>query len=234
MSKMKLYIDSREDSKLTSFIMEKAKKRFVPYEKKWMEVGDYVIGDVCFEAKSSQDFLQSVMNKRIWIQLDNMDKHYNKNFVIIYGSLNDAMKITKYIKSFSESSKESKKIRLSNMYYGAIGRIRLDYDAEVILCNNAKEASEQLITLAKMIPVERQIIEPSIIKRIATHDVRIDLLTTIKGVSNKKAKALLNQFECIIEIADCDISEMVEIDGIGEIIAQRIKSVLNSTKKVKQ
>ena len=78
---MKLFIDSRENSKLGDMVTVQANKMGILNEKKWLEVGDYVIGNVCFEAKSAVDFMQSVINKRIWTQVDNMDKWYEKNFV---------------------------------------------------------------------------------------------------------------------------------------------------------
>ena len=37
------------------------------------------------KAKSTIDFLQSVINKRLWNQLDNMDRHYEHCFLIIHG-----------------------------------------------------------------------------------------------------------------------------------------------------
>ena len=85
---MSLIIDSREKSILTDLVIEKAKSLNIQTTKQWIEVGDYVIGDVCFEAKSSLDFISSVITKRLWTQLDNMDRCYKTNIVIIYcGSL---------------------------------------------------------------------------------------------------------------------------------------------------
>ena len=88
-----LIIDSREKkgSKLVDLVETKATSLSIPYEKKWIEVGDYVYDDVCFEAKSSIDFLGSVLSKRIWTQIDNMDRHYKTNVVIIYGTIEEAI-----------------------------------------------------------------------------------------------------------------------------------------------
>ena len=101
--KMKLIIDSRENSKLAKLIENKANKMGIENEKKWLEVGDYIIGTVCFEAKSAVDFLQSVLNKRLWTQVDNMDKWYDKNFVVIYGSIEDALSNMKYVTNFNDN-----------------------------------------------------------------------------------------------------------------------------------
>ena len=73
-----LIIDSREKegSKLVKLVESKAKGLNIQTEKKWLEIGDYVFDDVCFEAKSTTDFLGSVISKRLWTQIDNMDRHY--------------------------------------------------------------------------------------------------------------------------------------------------------------
>ncbi len=58
-----LVIDSREKegSKLVGLVESDAKHLGITTEKKWIEVGDYVYEDMCFEAKYTIDFLGSVM-----------------------------------------------------------------------------------------------------------------------------------------------------------------------------
>jgi ERCC4-type nuclease len=174
--------------------------------------------------------MSSVINKRIWVQLDNMDRCYKRNFVVIYGTLDEAIKVTKYMKNVGPTYKQL----LRNQFIGAIGRIRLDYDVGIIWRNNIIDVVDEIITIAKMAPIERQVIEPSLLKRVATNDVRIDILTSIKGVSKSKAKLLLKEHGSIMEIGDCGLDELTKIEGIGKVIADRIGAVLNSEKKVKQ
>ena len=83
---MKLIIDSRENSELTERVIEKAQSLNVPFEKQWLEIGDYVFNDVCFEAKSSFDFIQSIVNKRLWNQLDNMDRAFDGVMLMCHNS----------------------------------------------------------------------------------------------------------------------------------------------------
>jgi len=78
----KLIIDSRENSQLYDYVELESHRLMIPTEKTWLEIGDYVYGDICFEAKSSFDFLQSVINKRLWNQIDNMDRHFEHTFVL--------------------------------------------------------------------------------------------------------------------------------------------------------
>ena len=227
-----LVIDSRENSRLSKLVMQQAKAIKVPCEKRWIEIGDYVFDNVCFEAKSTTDFLGSVMNKRLWTQLDNMDRHYETNVVIIYGDMQEAIhNVIQH--SPSKMPIATRSIMLNNMFLGAIGRIVLDTDAKPFWVKSEEEAALIITAVSKMKPITRETIAPQIFKRITTDDLRIDLLSSIKGVSIKKAKQMINQYGSIMEIGECSAYELQAIEGIGETLAKRIISTLNSEEKVK-
>tara|TARA_R110000751_G_scaffold79711_4_gene160701 strand:+ start:5177 stop:5872 length:696 start_codon:yes stop_codon:yes gene_type:complete len=229
---MTLYIDDREKSMFLRLVQQKAKKMNIKTKVERIEVGDYVIGDVCFEAKSTQDFMTSLFSKRLWTQLDNMDRCFGVNFVIVYGSIEEACEVGNHMKGFDKMPAGSKAALLENKFRGAITRIELDSDIQVIWTRNENEAAQRLITIAKMAPIERQVIKPTIHKRISTNDVRVDMLATVKGISEKKAKDLLNQFGSIMEVGECNINELCFIDGMGEIVSKRLSKVLNSEERV--
>ena len=71
-------------------------------------------------------------------------------------------------------------------------------------------------------------------KRVVSHDIRINALTSIKGVSEKKAKELLKNFGSIMEIGEVKPAEIAKLKGLGMVTAKRINSVLNEEKEVKQ
>tara|TARA_Y100000401_G_scaffold47814_1_gene36958 strand:+ start:357 stop:1052 length:696 start_codon:yes stop_codon:yes gene_type:complete len=231
---MALIIDSREKSILTDLVIEKAEKLNVETTKQWIEVGDYVVGDVCFEAKSSLDFISSVMTKRLWTQLDNMDRCYKTNIVIIYGSLADALEYTGHSAKYNDRPIAEKKRYLTNKFYGAIGRIMLDSDIKPVWVSNEHSAASIITSVAKMQPIDRPPIKPHIFKRFTSDDIRINMLSTIKGISEKKAKMLIKEYGSLMEIGDCDKRELCSLDGIGDATAEKILSVFNSEKKVKQ
>lgn len=227
-----LIIDSREKSRLSKLVMQKAKAIQVPCEKRWIEIGDYVFDDVCFEAKSTTDFLGSVMSKRMWTQLDNMDRHYKTNVVIIYGSLEEAI-FNVIDNSTSKMPIGSRNIMLNNKFLGALGRIVLDTDIKPFWVPTEEEAALIITGVSKIKPITRDVIEPHLFKRLTTDDLRVDLLSSIKGVSIKKAKELIKQFGSIMEVGECSVYELQAIEGIGETLAKRIISTLNSEEKVK-
>ncbi len=229
-----LVIDSREKkgSLLVDLVESKAKSLNIKTEKKWLEIGDYVFDDVCFEAKSVVDFIGSVMSKRIWTQIDNMDRCYKTNVVIIYGGLSEG------IKNIMENSQSklppaARAVMLNNKFLGAIGRITLDTDCKAFWVPTEKEAALIITAICKMKPIERDVIRPEVFKRITTDDLRLDLLTSIKGVSIKKAKELIKEFGSIMEIGEQRPHELTIIDGIGTVVAERIIKVLNNEGKVK-
>tara|TARA_R110000751_G_scaffold170401_1_gene277059 strand:- start:396 stop:1091 length:696 start_codon:yes stop_codon:yes gene_type:complete len=229
-----LIIDSREKkgSALVDLVEYQAKTLNIPTEKKWIEVGDYVFDDVCFEAKSAVDFIGSVLSKRIWTQIDNMDRCYQTNVVIIYGRLENA------ISQIIENSKSklpiaARNVMLKNKFLGAIARITLDTDCKAFWVPSEKDAAMIITSICKVKPISRDVIRPEVFKRITTDDLRLDVLTSIKGISVKKAKALIKKFGSVMEIGEQTIGEISEIDGIGPTVSERILTVLNSEKKVK-
>ena len=228
----KLIIDARENSELSDLVETYCKEMNISYEKEWLDIGDYTFADVCFEAKSATDFLQSVINKRLWNQLDNMDAKFINNIVIVYGSFNDALQ-THLQYALQTSNKTGQARMLRNKFDGAFGKIILDTDASIVWVSSARQAARLIAVVCKMHPIDREIHTPSIIrKRIATTDLRIDVLCTIKGISPKNAKLLIERFGSIMEIGEASIEEICELDGFGKVIAKRVVDVLNKEEKM--
>ena len=135
-----LTIDSRENSALSIEVEKKAKALNIATKKEFIEVGDYVFSDVCFEAKSVVDFLGSVMSKRLWTQIDNMDRYYQTNVVIIHGDLDEGIQMVKD-HVVSKMPEPARSITLRNKFLGAIGRITLDTDAKAFWVPSHREAA---------------------------------------------------------------------------------------------
>tara|TARA_R100000734_G_scaffold15042_1_gene11204 strand:+ start:1715 stop:2392 length:678 start_codon:yes stop_codon:yes gene_type:complete len=222
-----IIIDSREDSQLSRTLETIANKAKIKTEKKWLEIGDYIVGDCCIEAKSAADFLQSVRNKRLFNQLDNMDRTYNKNIILIYGTLDDALE---YLHRTNYNSM-SWRTKLKKMFVGAITSIALHTDVKPIWVDSYRTAAHLILATTEHIDKEL-IIHKELPKKIRTDDVRVDVLSEIKGVSVEKAKALLKSFGSIAEISMADIQDITKIKGIGNKTAYHILKALNSEKEV--
>lgn len=161
-----------------------------------------------------------------------MDRHYKTNVVIIHGSLDQA--ISNIIENApTKMPIAMRAIRLNNKFLGAIGRLILDTDVKPIWVETEEEAALIITAVSKMKPITRDTIAPQVFKRLTTDDLRLDLLSSIKGVSIKKAKELIKEFGSIMEIGECSDYQLQAIEGIGETLAKRILTTLNSEEKVK-
>ena len=119
------------------------------------------------KAKSTFDFLQSVMSKRLWNQIDNMDRAYMNNIVIVHGSMESA--INKWVehtrKPFQTNNQNLYRVA-RNKFYGAFGKIILDLDCNIIWTPPSEKIAAKLITVVcKMKPIDREVYVPRLIKK---------------------------------------------------------------------
>ena len=222
-----LLIDSREDSQLSRNVEKIFSNMKKPHEKIWLEIGDYVVQSepsLCIEAKTTADFLQSVKNKRIFNQIDNMDREYDNNILLIYGNLQDA---TEYMTKNMKYKRQLKK-----QFIGALSSIALHTDIKPIWVDNHKSAAHVIAALYTLAE-KKLIIHKQLPKKVRTDDVRIDVLTQIKGISISKAKELLKKFGSIAELVVASQNELCEVEGIGKVTASNIHKAFNQEREVK-
>ena len=222
-----LMIDSREDSVLSETVEHIATIMNVKTKKTFLEIGDYVINDICVEAKSAADFLASVRNKRIFNQIDNMDREYNRNFLIIYGTLQDAIEYLNYTNYNNRQWRE----KLKKMFIGAISSIALNTDIKPIWVTNVNTAAHFVVSCYHHADKEL-ILHKMLPKKIRTDDVRIDILCSIKGITLEKAQQLLDEFGSVAEISLQNPSDIMKLKGIGKVTANNISKALNAEKEV--
>jgi len=223
-----ILIDLREDSVLSDAVERYAKLANVKTEKRHLEVGDYVIGNICIESKSVEDFLASVRNKRVFNQLSNMEDSYERNFLLVYGRLSDVGAYLKHTRTNIPGWKQ----KLEKMFLGALSSIGLNTEIKTNWVLDADTAAQFIVACAyhankdfkmtKMLP-----------KKTRTDDVRVDLLCCIKGITPKKAKALLSEHLSVLEIAMQDNNSLCKVEKIGKTTASNIIEALNSENEVK-
>ena len=185
---------------------------------------------MCIEAKSVEDFLQSVRNKRMFNQISNMEDSYVRNYIIIYGNLSDVGSYLNHVRS--NFNDRSWRLKLQKMFIGALSSIALNTKTTPVWVADVESAAhfivacehhcDKEIDLHKMLP-----------KKTRTDDVRLDILCTIQGVTIEKARILLSEFGSLLEIATCDVKEIMKVKGIGKVTATNISNALNEEQEVK-
>ena len=177
-----LIIDSNERGPLCESIERKAAKMGMQIVRKTLVVGDYLLGGALVEAKSIGDLFQSSHSGHLWRQLDNMDANYERFFIVVHGS------IDKYVAIAKKNGKPVTYSKVQNELTGTIARIMCDFDCQVFFTANVSEAAQFITKLHDKLhkPASRHGAQS--LRRVASNDLRHDLLLTIPGIGNDVAE----------------------------------------------
>jgi len=128
-NKKTIIIDTREKSSLVpSCLLEKKAK--IHFET--LEIGDYLIDSIIVERKTFSDFQSSIINKRLFKQLEEMKK-YPKQLLIVEGKSNN---------------KEDRFLH-ENAIRGMLLSCLLDYQIPIIFSEDEEDTASYLLVLAK-------------------------------------------------------------------------------------
>ena len=194
-----------------------------------LQVGDFLIirGDSCMlvERKESVDFVQSMLNNRLWEQMRRMlvDEVLGKKVVrralVIHGSISEAI--------------ENREIGWNNVM-GAMMDIQYNYRIPVFHA----EDDDALLEFLR-IAVKRELAgkneegikelwaRPIPKREMSDEDWRVYVLSSLPFVGEKLARKLLEHFGTIEKIARANIIELKKVPGIGDKKARRIYRVFH-------
>jgi ERCC4-type nuclease len=158
-----------------------------------LKVGDYLIGDIIIERKTTNDFISSLVSKRLIDQLNQMQQ-YQKRILIIEGKQEDL---------YSKINPNSIK--------GFILSIITNHETSIIQTINYKDTSDYLIILAKqqMKPESKTSLHSRIPKTIKGQKQYI--LQAFPNIGPKKAELLLEKFKTLSNIFSASDEELKDI-----------------------
>jgi len=198
-----ILIDQKEKNSL--IISELIEKKH-PIEIKNLPVADYIIGDIAIERKTLNDFISSMLSKRLTEQLENL-KQFPKQLLILEG--------------------EEKRINIHpNAIRGMLLSIILDFQIPIIYSKNEKETADFLILLDK-----KQNKPPNEISLVAKRKVNSIqeqqqiILENFPGIGPSTAKTLLEKFKSLKNIFDSSEKKLIE-QGLQEIKAKDLKKII--------
>ena len=168
-----------------------------------LNVGDYIVGDIIIERKTVLDFIKSIMDKRLFNQLEKLK---DKNALLILEGEEDLM---------AEAGLNPNYIR------SIILAVTLQYGIPIIRTQNFIDTANYLYILAKnlgkpqLIRVDRKMTD--------LNKIKVEVLKQIPGIGETLAKRLLRKFKNIKNIVLASKLELSNI--IGESNAEKIKKV---------
>lgn len=191
----KIIVDYREKN---SFVVAKLVKLGFEIEFKELKVADYIVKDIAIERKTIQDFLSSMMNKRLLKQLEEI-KQYEKNLLIIEG-----------IEEQELYSDENQHIN-ANAIRGFLLSIVLKHKVPIIFTKNEEDTAKFMRVLAK-----KQENEISLISKKKSLNKKEQLQFIVEGfpgIGPKTARKLLEKFGTIQNIINAPDDELKKILG---------------------
>lgn len=207
-----IIVDSRE---FRSSVVKTLFKKGVKIQSLKLRIGDYLIGEsVCVERKSVKDFVDSLIDKRIFEQLKELKEEYNKALLIVEGG---------------ESVYSVRKVH-PNAIRGLITAIVIDYDIPIIFSNSEDDTADYLTTIHNRLNKERvKVIKGD--KKVLTSNIQESIVEKLPEVGVKTGESLLKHFKTIKALFNASVSELEEVEGVGKKTAEKIFKIGNKEYK---
>lgn len=203
--KEKIIIDYREKNSLVaSELCSIGFKENIEFS--FLKVADYIVKDVAIERKTINDFISSMLNRRLVKQLEELQQ-YNNRLLIIEGINETALYLDEDDKEINE---EYSKLN-TNSIRGFLLSITLNYKVPVIFTKNEKDTAKYISLLSKR---KKKEISLNVKKRNLTEKEQLQfIIESFPGIGPKTSKKLLEKFSSIKEIINASEEELEKIIG---------------------
>ncbi len=206
-SKPLIYVDNRE---LHSSVVAHLREHPAILEERQLVIGDYICSEkVCAERKTVSDFLSSLVDQRLFSQLESLAAAYEKPILLLEGN-SEAL--------FFERSIHPNAIR------GALASISLDYRIPIIWTRNPRETAAQLYWIANREQLLEKRVPAIRTPRPQAVPQPLYLAAGLPGVNTVLAQRLLKKFRSVRALACASPEDLQVVSGIGPEKAQRIVS----------
>ncbi|ACJ16557.1 helicase-associated endonuclease for fork-structured DNA [Thermococcus onnurineus NA1] len=205
-----VYVDSRE---LRSGVPKHLRGLGAEVEVKTLDVADYVVSEeVGIERKSANDFIQSIIDGRLFDQVERLKKAYEKPVIIIEGQLYGIRNVH------------------PNAIRGAIAAVTLDWGVPILFSSGPEETAQFIYLMAKREQEERkkEVRLRSEKKALTLAERQRLIVEGLPNVSATLAKRLLKHFGNVERVFTATEEELQEVEGIGPKKAREIRKVITA------
>ncbi len=193
---MKITTDLHEKK---SLVVSELVNLGVNVEFKHLKVADYIVGDIAIERKTISDFINSMINKRLLRQLEEL-KQYEKRLLIIEGL--DKQELY---------NDEPEGIN-GNAVRGMLLYTILESNCPILFTKNYEDTARFLLLIAKRIKKGKKEISLHAKKKILNREEQKQyILESFPGIGPVTAKNLLKKFKTISSVINAEESELQEI-----------------------
>jgi len=202
-----IFVDFREDKSVVEFL----KNMNVKVKLTSLQIGDFVLSQrLIIERKTSDDFINSIIDGRLFKQAEELRDNFEKPILLIEGNY------------FRETMNE-------NAIKAAMSSIILDFDIPIIITRDKEDTAKTIYWLAKREQIDskkplgiKKKKKPKDFKKLQEH-----IVSSFPGISVIISKRILKKFKTIKKFTNAEENEMIKIDGIGKLLAKQLNKILN-------
>jgi len=204
-----IVVDTRE---LSSEVARELSRLDFRLDTKQLDVGDYILSErVAVERKEVSDFLQSILDGRLFQQVMSLRRAYMRPIVVIEG---EGLFTTRNISD--------------GAIYGALASITVDFGIPVIFTRNGRETAGFLAAVFRREYGEKHAVSIRGQKGAMSLAERQQFIVEgLPNISATLAQRLLAHFGSVRAITGADIDELSRVRGIGKATAEELVRVLN-------
>ncbi|MEA3229430.1 MAG: DEAD/DEAH box helicase [archaeon] len=206
-----IYIDHREQK-----LKKKLSESFpnITVISKQLEVGDIIISDrICIERKEVSDFLQSIIDKRLFRQATELKDNFQRPIMMIEGK-----------NIFSIRNIHPNAIR------GAFASIACDFGIPLISTRDIEDTAEMVVALARREHGNemKEISLRSTRRTKTTEDMQEFIISGFPDINAKLSQRILEKFRTIKKFVNSKTKNLEKIEGIGKEKAKKIKELIDA------
>jgi ERCC4-related helicase len=210
-SLVKIIVDHRESR---SPVMRCLTQKDITVEPQQLEIGDYVLSSrIGIERKTVDDFLNSLIEGKLFVQMKNLRTAYSRPVLIVEGE-----------------GLLTKRNISHNAIFGSFVSIIVDFGIPIITTHSAQETADFLTVMAQR---EQKSGEKAVATRgekpaRSISEQQQFLVEGLPNVSSVLAQRLLQHFGSIRAITNASEEDLCQVQGIGKNTATEILKILNA------
>ena len=204
-----VYVDSREGN---SKVIRALDTIGVKVKVNTMAVADYQVSEeVAIERKTAKDFVDSIVDKRLFKQARMMMEEFKKPIMILEGD--------DFYSGFINP----------NAIRGAMTSIALDYGISIIPTRTAEDTAAMIKRIAtrEQKGEKRSIQIRTERKPQNLWEQQLFIIESLPGIGPVHAKRMMEHFGTVRAVLEADEIKLQEVEGIGKKTAKNIREVID-------
>jgi len=175
-----------------------------------LDVADFVpFENIGVERKRAEDFVQSIIDGRLFEQMRNLSESYERPLLLVEGN------------SLYDGGVHENAIR------GALASVALDYGVPIIWTRDKKDTAALLFLIAKreQLPKNRIFTVKGKRKPLEGKELQEYIVSSLPGIGPMTAKELLKHLKSVDRIFAASENELVDVKGVGKKKARAIREI---------